>query len=106
MRRRPFKSLQDIPTHSNRTSEAENPHRKFLQMANLELRKTLCSKVREAAKKRAEEMDKKIAELEAEQSRILCGVQLSEQAPLDPIRGSQSARDHGSAQRCGFALKY
>ena len=61
------KGLQDIRTRSSLTGDAENPQRKFLRVASLELKKSLCSKVRDAARKRSEEMDRKIADLESEE---------------------------------------
>ena len=71
------KGLQDIRTRSSLTGEAENPQRKFLRVASLELKKSLCRKVRDAARKRAEEMDRKIAELDDEKAQLLASSQVS-----------------------------
>jgi hypothetical protein len=51
MRHNVHKGLQDIRTRGSLTSDAENPQRKFLRLASLELKKSLCRKVRDAARK-------------------------------------------------------
>ena len=60
--------------------------------ASLELKKSLCRKVRDAAQERAEEMQQKIAELDDEQARLLAA--------------SPPAGEAGSQRPQGFALKY
>jgi hypothetical protein len=52
MRHNVHKGLQDIRTRGSLTSDAENPQRKFLRLASLELKKSLCRKVRDAARQR------------------------------------------------------
>ena len=84
--------MQDIRTRSSLTSEVENPQRKFLRAASLELKKSLCRKVRDAAKKRAEEMEGKIGELDHEQAGLLAAAPPADEA--------------GSQQAHGFTLKY
>ena len=102
----PRKGLQDIRTRSSLASEAENPQRKFLRVASLELKKSLCSKVREAARKRSEEMDRKIAELDEEKAKLLAASQVPEQGPTNPAAVPRPASDGGSQERRGFALRY
>jgi hypothetical protein len=97
MKNKPRKGLQDIRTRSSLTSEAENPQRKFLRVASLELKKSLCRKVRDAARKRSEEMDRKIAELDGEKAQLLVP---------DPAAAGQPAGETGPFQRRGLALKY
>ena len=60
------KGLHDIVTYRGMTTDENNPQRKFLAAASVELKKTLCDRVRAAARKRVVEMDRKIAELDAE----------------------------------------
>jgi hypothetical protein len=76
----PRKGLRNIISHSSFTKDADNPQRKFLKVANLELRKTLCRKVREAASQRMREMDRQLAEIEQEQARLLQAIQSAEQS--------------------------
>ena len=100
------KGLQDIRTRSSLPGDAENPQRKFLRVASLELKKSLCSKVRDAARKRSEEMDNKIAELESEKAQLLASSQVGGQGQTNPVAAQPPASDLGSQGRCGFALRY
>jgi DNA-binding protein H-NS len=106
MRSAARKGLQDIRTRSSLSGELENPQRKFLRAASLELKKSLCRKVRDAAKKRTEEMEEKIAELDDEQARLLAASQLSQPEETDSRAASAPAGEAGSQQPHGFALKY
>jgi hypothetical protein len=106
MRAKPCRGLHDIITRSDLGSQTDNAQRKYLQVACLELRKTLCRKVRDAARTRAAEMDRKIAELEGETSRILAAQQIVEPAQTQPIPARHSACRQRSAARPGFTLKY
>jgi hypothetical protein len=106
MRNKPRKGLQDIRTSSSLTNEAGNPQRKFLRVASLELKKSLCSKVRDAARKRSEEMDRQIAELDSEKAQLLASNQVAEEGETDPPAAPRPKRDTGSQERRGFALKY
>lgn len=92
------KGLHDIVTHRGATTDENNPQRKFLAAASVELKKTLCDRVRAAARKRAAEMDCKIAELDAELDRLFGRRQCGE-------AGSRLADDPPQEQR-GFTLKY
>jgi hypothetical protein len=103
MRNKPRKGLQDIRTRSSLTGEAQNPQRKFLRVASLELKKSLCSKVRDVARKRSEEMDRKIAELDSEKAQLLASSQFVEEGETNP---PAAPRQIGSQERRGFALKY
>ncbi len=96
------KGLQDIRTRSSLTSEVENPQRKFLRVASLELKKSLCRKVCDAAKKRAEEMEGKIAELDEEKGRLLAAHRLSPAEETD----CKAAPPPAGQQPRGFTLKY
>ena len=106
MRTRPRKGLQDIATRSSLTGDAANPQRKYLRAASLELRKSLCKKVREAAQTRTEEMDRKIVELDSETARILAvGEVLPSAAPLAAATGPVRGAPPDPARR-GLTLKY
>ncbi len=106
MKTRPRKGLHDIRTRSSLASDAENPQRKYLRWASLELKKSLCQKVRDAARKRAEEMDRKIAELKAEESRLLAMALAAEAEPPCPAAAPHLARRSGHSGRRSFTLKY
>jgi len=103
---KPRKGLQDIRIRSSLAGEAVNPQRKFLRVAHLELQKALCEKVRDCARKRAEEMERKIAEIEVEKAKLLVPGQVSEPGQPHPTPASHLTRDLGSRERRGLALKY
>ncbi len=71
MKNKVRKGLHDIITPGGVLDDANNPQRKYLGAASLELKKALCEKVREAARKRIVEMDRKIADLDGEITRLL-----------------------------------
>ncbi|MGA2616724.1 MAG: hypothetical protein ABSF26_03885 [Thermoguttaceae bacterium] len=90
MKAKPRRGLHEIRTRSGLAAHEDNPQRTFLRVASIELKKTLCRRVRDAARKRAAEMDAKIAELEREKTRLLA----TGAASSEPL------------SRNGFALKY
>jgi len=106
MKSTPRKGLQDIRTRSSLTGDAENPQRTFLHIASLELKKSLCNKVRAAARKRLDEMDKKIADLDEEKTQLLASSQVSEQDRTNPTVVERPVSESGSQERRGFALRY
>ena len=107
MNKQPRKGLQDITTRSGLAAgDIQNPQRRYLRVASLELKKSLCRKVRDAAAKRVEEMDLTIAALDAEKNQLLTeshdlpqprGASLPAPSPLE----ASAVR-----QRHGFALRY
>jgi hypothetical protein len=106
MLNKPRKGLPDIRTRSGLTSEAENPQRKFLRIASLELKRSLCTKVRDAARKRSEQMDDKIAELDADKAHLLASSRVVEAGAAEPAATPRPIGDLGSPARRGFMLKY
>jgi hypothetical protein len=106
MNNKPRKGLQDIRTRSSLAGDADNPQRKFLHVASLELKRSLCSKVRDAARKRSAEMDQKIAELDCEKAQLLASVQVAAQGQANPAAVPSPASNLGAPARCGFALRY
>ena len=102
----PRRGLQDIRTRTNQTTDAEAPQRKFLRLADLELKRSLCSRVREAAARRVAEMDKQLAEITEEQARMLRAIDVFERAGSPP---SASQLEGGPCEIPlvgGFTLKY
>jgi hypothetical protein len=100
------KGLATLRTRSGQVSDADNPHRKFLRVANLELRKSLCIRVREAAARRVAEMDEQLAEIEAMQAQLLRTADTVAQRTPTPVRRPHFlAYDETAKQDC-FTLKY
>ena len=95
-----------MPTRSNLTSDAENPQRRFLRVASLELRKALCTKMRDVARERVAEMDRKIAELESEATQLLAAAEISRSALPPRSAAPRAASIPGAAVRRGLTLKY
>ena len=100
------KGLHDIVTRDSLADDAKNPQRKFLCVAALELRKAMCERVRDAARKRVAEMDQKIAELEGAKTQLLAPSQVAEQGAANPTAAQRPTRDVASQERRGFALRY
>ncbi len=65
------KHLHDIRTLSDRVSDAEKPQRKFIKLAILELEKVRRSKEKRRASKQMKNLDKRLAEIENEQVRLI-----------------------------------
>ncbi len=106
MKNKVRKGLHDIVTHGAMTDDAKNPQRKYLGAASLELKKSLCQKVRDAARKRIVEMDRKIADLEVEMTRLLGTEGVSRPGRPDAGCGGNSTEDPASPQGRGFTLRY
>jgi hypothetical protein len=106
MKNKVRKGLHDIITHGAMTDDAKNPQRKYLGAASLELKKTLCQKVREAARKRIAEMDRKIADLDAEMVQLLGTGGASKPGRPGTGSGRNSTEEPASLQGRGFTLKY
>jgi hypothetical protein len=102
MNKIPRRRLQVIPPRADRSGTTQNPQRRFLRVASLELKRSLCAKVRDAARKRAEEMDRKIAELEAEKAQLLAGDPTTR---LDAGRTTLREGPPPDASRC-FTFRY
>jgi hypothetical protein len=106
MKTRPHRGLQDVRTRSSLTSEVQNPHRKFLRVANLELRRTLCRKVRDAALKRAGEMEDQMTQIEREEAQLLATGGAANRGLPHAARSSHPAGDAQAAKRRSLTLKY
>jgi hypothetical protein len=65
------KSLHDIQTITDRVCEAEKPQRKFIKLAILELDKVRCSKEKRRTCEHMKNLDKRLAEIESEQARLI-----------------------------------
>ena len=71
MRRKSQKNLQNIKTLSDRVSDAEKPQRKYIKLAILELEKVRRSKEKNKAREQLINLDKRLAEIEIEQARLM-----------------------------------
>ena len=95
------KGLRGIRTRTDLTRASADSHSTFLRLANLELKRTLCNRVKQAAARRIEEVDKQLVEIEAEQATVLQSLPHGRQDESSE-NGSPPSRD----AECGFRLKY
>lgn len=65
------KRLHDIRTMSDRVTDAEKPQRKFIKLAILELEKVRRSKEKRSASEHIKNLDKRLAEIEFEQAKLI-----------------------------------
>ena len=101
----PRRGVQDIRTMSERISDADNPQRKYLALAMLELEKARRNKEKQSASQRVANIDQRLADITAEQTELLAAAE----AELDTSAlAEQSGRPAGSDSQsgCGFKLAY
>jgi hypothetical protein len=101
----PHRRLQDIRTMSERISAVDNPQKKYLTLAMLEIEKVRRNKEKQSANQRVANIDQRMVEIVAEQANLLAVAQ----ADLDALApAKQSGRPAGSDSQsgCGFKLAY
>ena len=101
----PSRGLQDIHTMSERISEVDNPQRKYLALAMLELEKARRNKEKQSANQRVANIDQRMVEIVAAQTDLLA----ADKADLDTsVPAGQSGRPAGANAQsgCGFKLAY
>ncbi len=100
------RGLQDIRTMTERISEADNPQRKYLSLAMLELEKARRNKEKQSAHQRVLNIDQRLADIAAEQVGLLAAASAElETSMLGQVRD----RAAGSGPHCaggGFTLSY
>jgi hypothetical protein len=101
----PRRGVQDIRTMSERTSDADNPQRKYLALAMLELEKARRNKEKLSSSQRVASIDQRLADITAEQTELLAAAEaeLETFAPLE--RGGPFANS-GVRSEGGFRLAY
>jgi hypothetical protein len=99
----PHRGMQDIRTMSERISEADNPQRKYLALAMLELEKARRNKEKQSAAQRVAGIDSRLADITAEQAELLAAANAELEASRPAGRHDQSdnAGPYG-----GFTLAY
>mgnify|MGYP001615371407 FL=1 len=102
----PRRGLRDVRTMSDLLSETSNPQRKFLKLAMLAMEKARRGKERKSARLRIEDIDSRLAEIEAESEglRRLVGVGGSGESSDTSTPPPQPKASHRSAG--GFKLRY
>ncbi len=105
MKSRPSRGLQDIRTMSERTSDADNPQRKYLTLAMLELEKARRNKEKQSASQRVQNIDRRVAEIEQQQAGLLAAAE-AELADSSAAKKSGGTGDPESRAEQDFKLTY
>jgi hypothetical protein len=87
------KHLHDIRTLSDRVSDAEKPQRKFIKLAILELEKVRRNKEKRKASEQLIHLDKRLAEIEHEQARLIEAVYVVHPGHDGPTMNSPHAKE-------------
>jgi hypothetical protein len=96
----PSRGLQDIHTMSERISDADNPQRKYLALAMLELEKARRNKEKRSSSQRVASIDQRLADITAEQAALLAAAE----AQLET--GQKGQTEDSEVQSAGFRLAY
>ncbi len=101
----PRRGVQDIRTMSERISDADNPQRKYLALAMLELERARRNKEKQSASQRVANIDQRLADITAEQTELLSAAEAElDTSTLSERRGQ--AEDSDPQSGGGFKLEY
>jgi hypothetical protein len=95
----PRRGLQDIRTMSERISDAENPQRKYLALAMLELEKARRNKEKSSSSQRVASINQRLADITAEQTELLAAAEAEIETSLPG--GQRNQADDSDAQSGG-----
>ncbi len=101
----PHRGLQDIRTMSERICEADNPQRKYLALAMLELERARRNKEKQSASQRVASIDQRLADITAEQADLLAAAEAELEASALAERRDHAA-DSDPHSGGGFKLTY
>ena len=101
----PRRGVQDIRTMSERISDADNPQRKYLALAMLELERARRNKEKQSASQRVANIDQRLADITAEQTELLAAAEAELDTSTLAERRGQAA-DSDSQSGGGFKLAY
>jgi hypothetical protein len=101
----PRRGVQDIRTMSERISDADNPQRKYLALAMLELERARRHRERQSANQRVANMDQRLADITAEQVELLAAAEAELESSALARRPGEAA-DSDARPGQGFTLAY
>ena len=84
--------MHDIQKMSDRVSDAEKPQRKFIKLAVLELEKVRRGREKRRASEYMKNLDKRLAEIETEQARLMEAVYVVNPGVGTPAIGAPHAK--------------
>jgi hypothetical protein len=103
MKSKSRRTVQDIRTMSERINETNNPQRKYLALAMLELEKARRNKEKQSASQRVANINQRLAEIETVQADLLAAAE----AELGIDAPGKRAGGHGRPPAAGgFQLAY
>jgi hypothetical protein len=101
----PRRGMQDIRTMSERTSDADNPQRKYLALAMLELEKARRKEEKRSSSQRVASIDQRLTDITAEQTELLAAAEAELETSAQPERrGPANQSDPQSGG--GFKVSY
>lgn len=100
----PRRGVQDIRTMSERISDVDNPQRKYLALAMLELEKARRMKEKLSANQRVNNINQRLADITVEQTELLAAAETA----LDTSESERpgQAADSDSQSGGGFKISY
>jgi hypothetical protein len=98
----PRRGVQEIRTMTERISDVDNPQRKYLTLAMLELERARRNKEKLSAAQRVRNIDQRLADITAEQTELLNAAEKE----LDVSASARRPADSGSSSEGGFRLSY
>lgn len=102
--KRNMRGLQDIRTLSGRVGTvADEPYRAYMRITCLEMEKARRSKEKESAMRRVNNIDARIAEIEAEKAELLGALGVQNKSDSPGRLRKKSAASQGSE---GFKIRY
>ena len=101
----PRRGVQEIRTMTERISDADNPQRKYLALAMLELERVRRSKEKQVASQRVANINQRLADIALEQTELLDAAE-AEAGIAAPERRPRSARTTQCNSEQGFRLSY
>ena len=101
----PGRGLQDIRTMSERISDSDNPQRKYLALAMLELEKARRNKEKQSANQRVANIDQRMVEIAAAEAELLAAAEADQDASVPAKQSGQPAGSDSQSGR-GFKLAY
>jgi hypothetical protein len=100
----PRRGLQEIRTLSGRISAVDNPQKKYMAMAMLELERARRNKEKQSAGQRVTNINQRLADISAEQTSLLAQAKV-ELAASRRTRKRKQAKDTNSGEPSGSGFK-
>jgi hypothetical protein len=101
----PRRGVQDIRTMSERISVVDNPQKKYLALAMLELERARRTKEKRSAGQRVANIDQRLADISAEQEELLAAAEAELETEKPATRRRRAVKSKTKAEN-GFKISY